>query len=77
MKHLQDAGNRNIVESELLTRPQAAAFLGVSERTLAIWACVKRYGLPYIRVGRLVRYRRSDLEAFLAARTVKAAPPEA
>lgn len=50
----------------------AAKYLGVSEQTLAIWRCTKRYPLPYIKIGRLVRYRLSDLEAFLVLRTIEA-----
>ena len=56
--------------SRLLTRAEAAAFLGVRPQTLATWLCRRRYPLPVVRVGRLVRYRLSDLEAFLDARTV-------
>lgn len=52
--------------ADLLTRREAAAYLDVSESTLAKWACAKRYALPYIKVGRLVRYRKADLDAFLA-----------
>lgn len=57
--------------SDLLTREQAAEYLGVTPRTLAVWACVKRYGLPYVKVGRLAKYRLADLNAFLARRTVE------
>jgi|GEM_PF-6305131 len=39
------------VRSELLTRREAAAYLGVSEQTLAIWKCTGRYNLPYIKIG--------------------------
>ena len=63
-------------DSELLSRKEAAAFLGVSHETLAVWACLNRYELPYIRVGRLAKYRRSDLEAWLKARE-RNAPVEA
>ena len=48
----------------------AAQFLGLKEQTLAIWRSAKRYDLPYIRVGRSIRYRISDLERFLERRTV-------
>ncbi|MDZ4145690.1 MAG: helix-turn-helix domain-containing protein [Burkholderiales bacterium] len=48
---------------------ESAQFLGVKPTTLQIWRCTKRYPLPYIKVGRLVRYRQSDLEAFLNLRT--------
>jgi excisionase family DNA binding protein len=53
------------VRSELLTRREAAAYLGVSEQTLAIWKCTGRYNLPYIKIGRLVKYKRQDLDAFI------------
>lgn len=57
---------------KLLTRAEAAAYLGCKPQTLAVWAATKRYGLRYIKVGRLVRYRLADLEAFLTRRTVGA-----
>ena len=57
-------------ESDLLTREQAAKYLGITPRTLAVWACVGRYNLPYVKVGRLVKYRRTDLDAFISRRTV-------
>lgn len=57
---------------ELLSRPEAAAYLGVKVETLAVWASTKRYDLPFIRVGRSVRYDRADLNAFLDRRTVGA-----
>lgn len=57
-------------QSELLTREQAADYLGITSRTLAVWACVKRYNLPYVKVGRLVKYRRADLDAFIERRTI-------
>ena len=51
--------------SALMTPAQAAAYLGVEVATLAVWRCTGRYALPYLKVGRLVRYRHSDLDAFL------------
>ena len=56
--------------SELLTRDEAAAYLGIKAQTLAVWATAKRYNLPFIKVGSLVRYRKTDLDAWLASRTV-------
>ena len=57
----------------LLTREEAANYLGgLQPQTLAKWSCSGAYGLPYIKVGGSVRYRISDLEKFLAARTVNA-----
>lgn len=53
----------------LLTREQAAEFLGVTSGTLAVWASVGRYGLKFKKVGRSVRYKLSDLQEWLDSRT--------
>lgn len=55
----------------LLNRKEAAQLLGISEATLAVWKTTKRYPLPCVKVGRLVKYRKSDLLAFIEARTVR------
>ncbi len=47
----------------------AAEVLGVKPATLAVWRSLGRYNLPYLKVGRLVKYRVSDLAEFLAHRT--------
>jgi predicted DNA-binding transcriptional regulator AlpA len=57
-------------QSELLNNEQAASYLSVAPNSFAVWRATKRYPLPYIKVGRLVRYRRADLDAFLQSRTV-------
>ena len=46
----------NTLPKKLLTRKEAAKLLSVSSGTLAVWLCCKRYDLPYIKVGRLVKY---------------------
>ena len=51
--------------SQLLTRKQAAEFLGVKESTLAHWKCTGRYNLASVKIGRLVKYRIADLEKFI------------
>ena len=56
--------------SKLVTPKEAAEFLGVSEGTLATWRCVRRYSLPYAKIGSRVMYRLADLEGFVASRTV-------
>jgi predicted DNA-binding transcriptional regulator AlpA len=55
----------NINSHQLLTRKQAAEFLGVKEATLAHWKCTGRYNLSSVKIGRLVKYRVSDLEQFI------------
>jgi excisionase family DNA binding protein len=52
-------------KDQLLTRKEASKFLGVKENTLAVWATNKRYNLPFYKVGRLVKYKISDLEEFI------------
>jgi len=60
---------KNSSSDPLFTSPEAAEYIGVSENTIVVWRCVGRYAIPFIKVGRLVRYRRSDLEAWLESRT--------
>ncbi|MGV8889953.1 MAG: helix-turn-helix domain-containing protein [Pseudomonas sp.] len=48
---------------------EAACVLKVKESTLAVWRSTGRYNLPFVKVGRLVRYRVNDLAQFLVDRT--------
>jgi excisionase family DNA binding protein len=52
-----------------LTSDQAAEYIGVRPQTLDAWRCLKRHLIPFTRVGRLIRYRVEDLDAWLASRT--------
>lgn len=54
----------------MLTTAEAAEYLGVQPQTLAIWRSSGRYELPFVKVGRCIRYRLADLEKFLDRRTV-------
>lgn len=58
-------------DAVLLSRQAAADYLGVTPQTLAIWACTGRYGLPYIKIGRLVKYDKADLDRFIQTRRVE------
>ncbi len=49
----------------LLDRKEAAKYLKISPGTLAVWDSTKRHHLNPLKVGRAVRYRRSDLDNFL------------
>jgi excisionase family DNA binding protein len=55
--------------ADLLDEAQAAEILTVAKGTLGVWRSTGRYGLPFVKVGRRVRYRRSDLLAWLEKRT--------
>lgn len=56
----------------LLTDKEAAAYLNLSASTLAVWRCTKRQELPFIKLGRAVRYRQADLDKWLESQTVGA-----
>ena len=62
---------RNTIQRsrDLLDEREAAAYLDVSDGTLPVWRSTGRYNLPFIKVGRKVRYRRADLDSWLASRT--------
>ncbi|MGN6529327.1 MAG: helix-turn-helix domain-containing protein [Burkholderiaceae bacterium] len=53
--------------SENLAPRAVAQWLGVPEGTLASWRSTGRVELPFLKLGGLIRYRRADVEAFLAA----------
>lgn len=55
---------------EWLTPNQAAAHLQVPVRQLQQWRYLKK-GPPYSLAGRAVRYRRTDLDAWLIAHRVE------
>lgn len=54
---------------DLLDEKAAAAFLDVKPGSLSVWRSVGRYAIPFIKIGRKVRYRHSDLENWLESRT--------
>jgi hypothetical protein len=59
-----------IVDLEpLLDEEPAAEILGVVPGTLSVWRSTGRYDLPYVKIGRSVKYRPSDLRAFIERRT--------
>jgi predicted DNA-binding transcriptional regulator AlpA len=62
----------NYQPDQLLTPNQASEILGLSTQTLAIWRCNKRYNLSYVKVGRFVRYRYADIQAFIQSQIVVA-----
>lgn len=55
--------------AELVDEREAAKILDTKPSTLSVWRSTGRYALPFLKVGRKVRYRRSDLAAWLESRT--------
>jgi len=49
---------------ELLTPEQVSELAGLSLDTLAQWRSQKVH-IPYLKIGRLIRYDRRDIEAYL------------
>ena len=60
--------NRN--NDPLLSRSEAAEYLGIKPKTLAVWASTGRYELKMIKIGARVKYRKSDLDLFILAREI-------
>ena len=58
----------SLPSSQLLSPAEAATRLGVQVQTLAVWRTSGRYCLPFIRCGRLIRYKAEDLDAWLESR---------
>lgn len=57
-------------QPKLLTTAQAAEYLGVTASTLHTWRCRRRYAIPFVRVGRAVRYKLADLNAWIEKQSV-------
>lgn len=53
---------------KLISAKEVAEILGLSEKTVK--AKHKRLGLPYYKVASLVRFRLSEIEAWLASRHI-------
>ncbi len=61
----------NFIEADddLLDENATAQDLDVAPGTLAVWRSTGRYNLPFIKIGRNVRYRRGDVIAWRKRRT--------
>jgi excisionase family DNA binding protein len=62
----------NIQKPLLLTPRDAAKLLAIGERTL--WGLTQSGEIRAVRVGRLVRYSLTELEAWVARRTQQTGP---
>ena len=60
-------------DDRLLTRREVEDRFGITKRFLEV-AVMRGNGPPFVKVGRLVRYRASDLRAWIEAQTVRATP---
>jgi len=61
--------------TKLLNTKEAADLLGVASSSLACDRCRPMWGIPFIRIGRSIRYDPRDLAAFVAAGWDRTAAP--
>ncbi len=54
-------------QKQLLDTNEAAQYLGISKNTLYEWVLQKK--IPFIKVGRLTKFKKEALDAWLAQRT--------
>jgi excisionase family DNA binding protein len=68
MEYASSVADRDI-RQPLATRRDVAEYLGIPEGTVEQWGS-RGHGPAYIRVGRHVRYRWSDIDSWLCSREV-------
>jgi excisionase family DNA binding protein len=61
--------------NDLLRPEEVANLTGLSLETLAQWRSQKR-GIPYLKIGRAVRYDPSDVQAYLEGCRVSVSVPK-
>jgi len=57
----------------LIAHQTAAEYLGVSVRTLSCWRSIGYPLIPYVKIGRLIKYRVSELEQYINENTFPSA----
>jgi predicted site-specific integrase-resolvase len=55
-------------DEEFLKPKEVASWIGVTEKTLAVWRCEGRYSLKFVKVGGRVLYPKSEVLMFLESR---------
>ncbi len=64
--HFSDADINHANDARLLNEFETANRLGLSVKTLRRWRWAGQ-GIPFIKLGRSVRYDPAEIEAFIAA----------
>lgn len=62
--------------NRLLTDKEVAAWLNIKPQTLRAWR-LKGVGIPFVRIGSLIRYEPDDVLAYLRDRKVSSTTQEA
>ena len=61
-KEIENRLNNSNLESPFLNKQQTCHYLGISNNTLDSW--IKK-GLPYIRVGKTIRFDKAEINRWL------------
>lgn len=60
---------QNHQKQKFYTPEQVSELIGVTVGTLATWRMTGRYNLPYVKIGRRVRYEAETVQTWLDSRT--------
>lgn len=55
-----------ILNDSLMDQKTAAAYLGTTVGSLNVWRANGKHKIPFVRWGHNIRYRKSDLDAWIA-----------
>jgi len=62
-----EPGKEVSAQDGLLTPGQVSLLLQIPKSTLAVWRSTGRVKLPFVKIGRAVRYRLADVEHLISA----------
>jgi len=72
---MQTGNNDGNIPANLLSAEDVAELTGLSTETLAQWRSQRR-GIPYLKIGRRVRYDLTDVQAYLRGCRVSVSDPQ-
>ena len=57
------------MERRFLNKKELAEYLGLKEGTVSVWVCYRK--IPFVRVGRLVKFDLRRIDAWIAENSVE------
>jgi len=57
------------MDKRFLSIHELSQYLGLAKGTLYVWVCHKQ--IPYLKVGRLVKFDKQEIDAWLKQKRVK------
>jgi len=72
---MMNGNNHQGIPPNLLSAEDVAELTGLSTETLAQWRSQRR-GIPYLKIGRRVRYDLTDVQAYLRGCRVSVSDPQ-